>query len=54
MYDTPRLLAILRDVGFDAVSRSPLESDISDIGIVELEDRTLNAVVVEGRKPATV
>lgn len=50
MYDTPRLLEVLSDVGFEAKSREPFDSDISDVRLVELEGRTENAVIVEGRK----
>jgi ubiquinone/menaquinone biosynthesis C-methylase UbiE len=50
MYDSPRLLAILSETGFDAANRAPFDSDISDIRLVELEGRTENAVIVEGRK----
>ena len=50
MYDRPRLLEILSEIGFDASSRAPFDSDIRDIRLVELEVRTKNAVVVEGRK----
>jgi predicted SAM-dependent methyltransferase len=50
MYDTPRLLAILSETGFEAASRAAFDSDISDIRLVEAETRTGNAVIVEGRK----
>lgn len=50
MYDAPRLLAILSETGFEAASRAPFDSDISDIRLVEVETRTGNAVIVEGRK----
>ena len=50
MYDTPRLLAILDEVGFAAAARGPFDSDIGDIQSIELENRTQNAVIVEGRK----
>lgn len=50
MYDSRRLLAILSEVGFDGVNRAPFDSDISDIRLVELDGRTENAVIVEGRK----
>lgn len=50
MYDAPRLLSILSETGFAAVSRAAFESDIGDIRLVELEGRTENAVIVEGRK----
>ena len=50
MYDTETLLAILRDIGFSAESRGPFESDIEDIGNIEIEDRTAGSVIVEGRR----
>lgn len=50
MYDSPRLLEILSEIGFDASKRSAFDSDISDIRLVELERRTKDAVIVEGRK----
>ena len=50
MYDTPRLIKILNEIGFHSSSRSAFESDINDISLVELESRTKSAVIVEGRK----
>ncbi len=50
MYDTARLVEILTEIGFYASSRKPFDSDIEDIGSVELEGRTVDAVIVEGRK----
>jgi SAM-dependent methyltransferase len=50
MYDTPRLLGILKETGFKAASRAAFDSDISDIRLIELEGRTQDAVIVEGRK----
>lgn len=50
MYDSPRLLKILDEIGFDAKSRAPFDSDITHIRLVELQGRTDNAVIVEGRK----
>lgn len=50
MYDTPTLLTILREMGFNAGSRGPFDSAIEDIGRVERKERTENAVIVEGRK----
>jgi len=50
MYDTPRVLAILHETGFEAVSKAAFNSDIKDIRMVELAERTNNAVIVEGRK----
>jgi SAM-dependent methyltransferase len=50
MYDTPTLISILREIGFNAVSRRSFDSDIPDIEDVELKSRTENAVIAEGRK----
>jgi ubiquinone/menaquinone biosynthesis C-methylase UbiE len=53
MYDNSRLLKILSEIGFQAASRSAFDSNIEDIRLVELESRTKNAVIVEGRKTLT-
>ena len=50
MYDSPRLLEILNEIGFEAANRAAFVSDIDDIRLVELKERTENAVIVEGRK----
>jgi len=50
MYDTPTLMGILREVGFEVASRAAFDSDIGDIRLVELAERAEHAVVVEGRK----
>jgi len=50
LYDTPTVLSLLREIGFDARSRRPFDSEIEDIRKVELEGRTDDAVIVEGRK----
>jgi len=50
MYDNQRLIQILSEIGFSASTRNSLESDIEDIQLVELPHRTVNAVVVEGKK----
>lgn len=51
MYDNKRLIEILNEIGFTASTREPFDSDIEDIRIIELADRTTNtAVIVEGRK----
>ena len=52
MYDNERLLKILDETGFVASRRASFDSDIPNIHLVELESRTRNAVVVEGRKKA--
>ena len=50
MYDTPTLISILGEIGFNAVSRRNFDSDIPDIENIELKSRTGDAVIVEGRK----
>lgn len=50
MYDTPALLSIMNEIGFEVESRKGLDSDIYDIKEIELEDRTTDAVIVEGKK----
>jgi hypothetical protein len=50
MYDAPRLIELLSEIGFHASRRDAFDSAISDIRLIELEGRTENAVVVEGRK----
>lgn len=50
MYDLPTLLATLRDMGFEATERIPFASQIVDIKAIELTERTVDSVIVEGRK----
>lgn len=50
MYDTQTLVEVLKEIGFLSQSKQPFDSDIMDIKTVELENRTKNAVIVEGRK----
>jgi SAM-dependent methyltransferase len=50
MYDVSSLLALLNEAGFDASARAAFDSDIGDIRLLELDGRTENAVIVEGRK----
>jgi SAM-dependent methyltransferase len=50
MYDAPALLSALAKAGFNASGKKAFESDISDIEAVELEGRTQNAIIAEGRK----
>lgn len=52
MYDTPALLRVCRSVGFECAEKSAFDSDIADIRQIEIEDRTVAAVVVECRKPS--
>ncbi|MCX7046451.1 MAG: methyltransferase domain-containing protein [Candidatus Sumerlaeota bacterium] len=48
MYDTPALTAICSEIGFECAPRKPFDSRIPDIQAVELEERTKDAVIVEG------
>lgn len=50
MYDTETLLNILNEIGFEAKSQKGLESSIVGINDIEILSRTLNSVVVEGKK----
>lgn len=50
MYDTPTLLAVMSDIGFEVQSKSPYDSEIENIRTIELEGRTEFAVIVEGKK----
>jgi len=47
MYTTTRLLHITKEIGFVANEKKPFESEISDIQMIEKEDRTIRAVIVE-------
>lgn len=51
MYDTPAMVRLLQSVGFEAQPRAPFDSAIDDIRSIELEERTVEAVIVEGTKP---
>ncbi len=51
MYDTAALVRTMTSVGFQAESRAPFDSEISDIEKIEKRGRTTNAVIVEGVKP---
>ncbi len=50
MYDTPTLLSILQELKFEARERKPFDSDIEDIRSIEIQSRTADAVIIEGRK----
>ena len=50
MYDGPTLLSIIGSVGFVAAPKGAFESRLPDIELLELEERTENAVIVEGEK----
>ncbi|BAY25116.1 putative glycosyltransferase [Calothrix sp. NIES-2100] len=50
MYDTSALLRIMSEIGFKVASKKGLESEIDDVDIIEQPSRTVDAVIVEGRK----
>lgn len=51
MFDTPTLLTVLHNIGFDVSSKAAFESEtIEDIRKIEHEGRTKHAVIVEGKK----
>ncbi len=51
MYDAKRLIAIMQEVGFDAACKKSFESKIESIHDIERADRTVDAVIAEGKKP---
>lgn len=50
MYDSKTLVEILNSLNLPASTKNPFESDIPDIKDIELPERTVNAVIVEGKK----
>jgi predicted SAM-dependent methyltransferase len=50
MYDTKTLSNILNSLGFSVESKQPFDSDILDINLIELGERTKSSVIVEGKK----
>jgi hypothetical protein len=50
LYDSARLVEVIREAGFNASVRRAFDSDIDDIRVIELQSRTEDAVIVEGRK----
>ena len=54
MYDPPTMVRLLQTAGFEAAARAPFESEIQDIRMIELENRTFEAVIVEGKKPQAI
>lgn len=50
MYDTDAMCRLLASRGFVAERRAAFDSSIDDIGSIEIEDRTICAVIVEGVK----
>lgn len=51
MYDSPALLRVMTDLGYRAESRAAFDSGIPAIEEIEQENRTVDAVIVEGVKP---
>jgi hypothetical protein len=51
MYDEEALLRVVGSCGFLCRARGAFDSDIADIGALELRSRTEGAVIVEGTKP---
>lgn len=51
MYDTKCLTEVLCQTGFEAAHKNPFDSAIKDVQSIERADRTVDAVIVEGRKP---
>jgi SAM-dependent methyltransferase len=52
MYDAQALLRALHTAGFEAQLRAPFDSAIAAIREIELEERTVDAVIAEGRPRA--
>ena len=50
MYDTPTLVKVMSEIGFKADSKGAFESEIKDVRNIEKADRTIEAVIVEGKK----
>ncbi|MBP5973257.1 methyltransferase domain-containing protein [Brasilonema sp. CT11] len=50
MYDTPALLRIMSEIGFEVASRQAFESEIEDVRAIERSSRTDEAVIIEGKK----
>lgn len=50
MYTYDRLVSIMESIGFSAESRRPFDSAIPEIRDIELFERTIDAVIVEGTK----
>ena len=54
MYDEAALLRVFVTHGFDAQPRGAYDSEITDIQAIELAERTVHAVIVEGTKVPTL
>lgn len=49
MYDTPTLLRIMSEIGFEVASKQAFESEIKDIQVIEQSERTAESILVEGK-----
>jgi len=52
MYDETSLTTLMRGSGFTVARRAPFDSDIPGIAGIEGAPQTVDALIVEGRKPA--
>jgi len=50
MYNTVSLLRVMDEIGFNTEPKSPFEGAIVDVEKIELEHRTIDAVIAEGVK----
>ncbi len=50
MYDSPALLRVMSDLGYQVAEKQYVESEIDDIRTIEDINRTVEAVIIEGRK----
>ena len=48
MYDAKTLIKVMKDIGFQVEKREAFDSDVENIEKIEIESRTLQAVIVEG------
>jgi len=51
MYDSRTLNLIMKEIGFISQTKKAFDSKIEDINLIELENRTESAVIIEGTKP---
>lgn len=49
MYDTPTLLRIMSEIGFEVAIKQAFESEIKDIQVIEQSERTAESILVEGK-----
>jgi SAM-dependent methyltransferase len=50
MYDTPALLRVMSEIGYEVASKQHCESEIDDVQAIEDPNRTVEAVIIEGKK----